>query len=465
VRAAKILLPLSVLVVGSVAFGMWLSVDGAVDLAQRVPGTDRPAGVQPAAEASGPALGRRSTGAAKPSTLPGNWPVFRGPDLDGVNRDGCTLISAFPESGPVELWSIVVGEGHAGAAIRSGCAYLFDYDRENLEDALRCLSLETGQEIWRYSYPVKIKRNHGMSRTVPALTDEYVLGIGPKCHVVCLKAASGELVWSLDLVKDFGTTEPPWYAGQCPIIEDGKAIIAPCGTDLMLALKVETGEIVWRTPNPRAWTMTHCSIVPMVLDGVRMYVYSASGGVYGVSATDGTILWDTDIWKVKIAAVATPVIIGDGLIFFSGGYNTGSMMARVKKTDTGYAIEQVFRHKAKVFGSEQQTPIFYEGFIYGVPPSGELVCMNLDGEIVWSSGHENRFGKGYEPWVIADGKIWVLNDQQVLTIAEATPEGYRPLASHKVLDGHDSWGPMAIAEGRMILRDLITVKCIDIGAR
>ena len=34
-------------------------------------------------------------------------------------------------------------------------------------DSLRCLSLETGEEIWRYTYPVRVKWNHGMSRTSP----------------------------------------------------------------------------------------------------------------------------------------------------------------------------------------------------------------------------------------------------------------------------------------------------------
>ena len=51
------------------------------------------------------------------------------------------------------------GEGHAGAAIRNGRVYLLDYDRENEADALRCLSLENGEEIWRFTYPVKVKRN------------------------------------------------------------------------------------------------------------------------------------------------------------------------------------------------------------------------------------------------------------------------------------------------------------------
>jgi outer membrane protein assembly factor BamB len=56
-----------------------------------------------------------------------------------------------------------------------------------------------------------------------------------------------------------------------------------------------------------------------------------------------------------------------------------------------------------------------------------------------------------------------MNDSGLLTLAEATPAGYVQLAEAKVLDGPDSWGPMAIASGRLILRDLTRMICIDIA--
>ena len=109
-----------------------------------------------------------------------------------------------------------------------------DYDRDKKQDALRCLSLADGREIWRYAYPVSVKRNHGMSRTVPAVTDKLVVAMGPKCHVVCLDPATGELRWGLDLVRQYGTTVPPWYAGQCPLIDNGAVILAPGGKAALL---------------------------------------------------------------------------------------------------------------------------------------------------------------------------------------------------------------------------------------
>jgi outer membrane protein assembly factor BamB len=65
--------------------------------------------------------------------------------------------------------------------------------------------------------------------------------------------------------------------------------------------------------------------------------------------------------------------------------------------------------------------------------------------------------------MIANGLLYVMNDSGLLTLVEATPTGYNQLAQAKVLEGPDSWGPMAIASGRLILRDLTRMICLDIA--
>jgi len=305
-----------------------------------------------------------------------------------------------------------------------------------------------------------VKRNHGMSRTVPAVTEKYVVALGPKCHVTCLDSTSGELKWAIDLVRTYGTKVPPWYAGQCPLIDGGRAIIAPGGRALMIAVDLETGKVVWRTPNLNAWQMTHCSIMPIDFAGRRMYVYCASGGVAGIDAQNGAILWQTTDWRINIAAIPTPVIMGDGRIFLTGGYNSGCMLLELKQQNGKIVPNTVFRLKPNVFGSDQQTPIFYEGHIYGVIPGGQLACLGLDGKQVWTSGSQHRFGLG--PYMIAGGMIYVMNDTGLLSLVEASPAGFKLLAEAQVLHGHDSWGPMALAGGRLILRDLTNMVCLDV---
>jgi outer membrane protein assembly factor BamB len=374
------------------------------------------------------------------------------------------LKRAWQASEPRELWAIDVGEGYAGAAILNGRVYVMDYDRDKRQDALRCLSLADGREIWRYAYPVPVKRNHGMSRTVPTVTDKLVVAMGPKCHVVCLNPATGELRWGLDLVRQYGATVPPWYAGQCPLVENGVVVLAPGGKDaLLLAVDGETGKELWRTPNPHGWKMTHSSIMPIEFGGQRMYVYCANNGVVGVSAKDGSILWETTAWKISIATVPSPLILDGGRIFFTGGYNAGSLMVQLQPENGRFAAKPVFKLEPEAFGATQHTPILYGGYIYGARADGKFVCLGLDGKVVWTSDSGQQFGLG--PFILADGLVFAMNDSGLLRLIEATPGKYTLLAQAQVLKGRESWGPLALAEGRLIARDLTRMVCLDVGKR
>ena len=462
----RIGVPLLAAVMGAMAVVLWLGGSAGFDLERRDPGRDRPGGAQ--ADARPPIVwpDQAEPLDGQAADLPGDWPQFRGAQGDGVcGEDAPRLARQWPDAGPPVLWAIDVGEGYAGTAVRSGRVYLIDYDAEAQADSVRCLSLADGKDIWRYRYPVKVKRNHGMSRTVPTVTDKYVVTIGPKCHVLCLDATTGEHVWHLDLVDDYGTTVPPWYAGQCPLVDGDRVILAPGGPDvLMTAVDIATGQVIWTTPNRPGWKMTHASIVPIELAGKRMYVYCASGGVVGVSAEDGELLWQTNAWKISIATIATPVPVGNDQIFFSGGYNAGSAMLRLRLAGEQIETEEVFRLKPEVFGATQQTPILYNGYIYGIRPSGEMVCLDLMGREIWTSGEDHRFGLG--PYTLSSqGLIYAMDDDGVLSLMAAAPGGFKLLGRADVLDGHDSWGPMALAGGRLIVRDLTRMVCLDVAER
>jgi len=273
----------------------------------------------------------------------------------------------------------------------------------------------------------------------------------------------------LNLAGQFNTKVPQWYTAQCPLIEDGRAIIAPAGDVLMMAVDCNSGEIVWRTPNPDGWVMTHSSIVPMEFKGRRFYVYCAGdqikGAVVGVSAQDGSILWKYEQWKMRIN-VAMPVVVGEDRIFLTAGYGQtekGCAMLRLTEANGKILVQSEFLHTTDVFGSIQQTPIFYEGHIYGVRPDGQLVCLDVEGKVLWTSTSAKKFGSG--PYTIIDGLMYVMNDSGTLTLVQVGPSGYVQLAEAKVLDGHESWGPMAVAGGRLIVRDFTRMMCLDIAGR
>lgn len=460
------LLPLVVAGIAIVAAGFWLAPDRVPPgLDPRVPGTDRPAGLADATTAPVDLSGTFARGEGMPLAFPSAadaaraWPGFRGPKLDGIS-DEMVDPSAWAKTGPKKLWQVDVGEGYASPAIVNGRAYLLDYDAVARADVLRCLSMGDGRDIWRRSYPSDVKRNHGMSRTMPAVAEGVVVTLGPKCQVLCVDAETGDYRWGIDLVRQYGTKVPPWYAGQCPLIDQGKVILAPAGRSLMVAVDSKTGKVLWETPNPRAWEMTHSSVVPMELGGKRMYVYCGSGGVAGVDAVTGVLLWETMAWRSKIALVPTPVVVDGGRLLLSAGYDAGSMMIQITQEGDGFGVKTLWTRAAKLFGSEQQTPLWHKGYIYGVIPGGQLVCLDADGNPKWNSGAQ-KFGIG--PYMIAGDTILLMNDSGVLSAVELTPEVYRPIGSWPILSpGHEAWGPMSLAGGRLIVRDLRRMACLEV---
>lgn len=398
----------------------------------------------------------------------GSWPSFRGPLRDNVAAASEKIADSWPAGGPPRLWSIELGEGYAGPAVRNGCVYVLDYDGATGEDALRCFSMDDGGEIWRRSYRVRIKRNHGVSRTVPAVTERHVVSMGPRCHVMCTDALTGELRWGMDLERDWDVEVPMWYTGQCPFIDGNQVVIGLGGKALLAGVDCETGKVLWQTPNPRKWKMSHSSVISMQVGGRKMYVYAAVGGIVGVSAGGqdaGAVLWETDQWNVQVVAPA-PVPVGDGKFWITSGYGAGSALFQVVEEGGRYSVKLLQRLEKKVFACEQHTPVFYQGYLYSVLPADagavrkQAVCMEPGGKVVWTSGSGERFGLG--PFMVADGKLLILEDDGVLTMIRATPDGYRKLAQTKVLDGKEAWAPLALVEGRLLVRDYGTMRCLDL---
>ena len=143
------------------------------------------------------------------------------------------------------------------------------------------------------------------------------------------------------------------------------------------------------------------------------------------------------------------------------------MVLQLSGAGPEFQVEEVTRYAPREgLASEQQTPLGFDGHLIGILPKdgGELrnqfICFHPEGRVVWTSGPNNRYGLG--PFMAADGKFFILGEDGVLTMIRATNAGFEPLGRAKVLEGRDPWGPLALAGGRMLLRDSTEMVCIDL---
>ena len=402
------------------------------------------------------------------SNLKGQWSCLRGNDYKNIVNTNIKF--NFSDDFPV-IWKVETGEGHAAPVISNGLVYLLDYDEKLSSDMLRCFDLETGTEIWRRWYRVPMKRNHGFSRTTPVVNDKYVITMGPYAHVMSCDPVTGSLKWTLDVQKEFDTEVPHWYSGQCPRIEDNQLILAPAGKNtLMIGIDCESGEILWQTPNSVGFTMSHSSIMPMVIHGKKTFVYAGIGGICGVSAESsdrGELLWSI-AWNPSVIA-PSPLQISNSEIILTAGYGAGGALLQIKNTNGKWSATFADKYKPNEgVSSEQQTPILYEKMVITIPPKdgggirGKLVAYspsNLRFPI-WESAADERFGLG--PYLIIGARLFALKDDGELFVYKLEEKNMTLLKKQRIMDGHDAWGPMAFADGYLILRDADWVYCLRI---
>jgi len=469
----------SVIAVLIVVLSWWLLRGQPLIISERVPGMDHRPKLVPRSDSV--IIGQYfDTLGTVDEIIPGEWPRFRGKDFDNISRDTTLLKEKWDTSGPRIVWRTTLGEGYAGPAVHNGRVYIMDYNEKKKADMLRCFSLSSGKELWRRWYYVDLKRNHGYSRTIPAVTDNYLVAIGPRSHVMCLNPATGKLLWTIDLEKQYGIpgTErgritPDFYSGQCPLIDNDVAVIAPGGKAIMIGVSCATGKTIWQTSNPDSLRMSHGSIMPMLIHGKRMYVYNAVGGVCGVSAEEtdaGRMLWKTLEWNPATTA-ASPVYLGNNEIAVFGSYGAGGARIKINYDGSVYSATVVEQHKAtNGIASDQQTPIIIGDYIWCLMPENagplkkQLVCFAKSDltKPVWSSGKENRFGRGLGPYIVSGTKMYLLDDDANLYLFRIQDKSITLLDSHRITNGIEAWGPMAIAGHYLIMRDARNLLCLDI---
>lgn len=449
----------------------WLLHDPTRDFPVYVPGMDHLADKADSAAAENVIIGEHfAKSNTVATTLTEKWPAFRGVNHDNILKTNYPINEKWAAKEPKIKWSVPTGEGHAAPAIYNGLVYFLDYDETERADVLKCLSLETGAELWHRWYNVRIKRNHGMSRTIPAVNENYVLTIGPRCHVMCVDRTTGDFLWGIDLEKQYKAETPLWYTGQCPIIVDNTAIIAVGGSALMIGVDCKTGKVLWETPNEKAWKMSHSSILPVTILNKKMFVYSAIGGICGISAEPadmGKLLWEITDWAPSVIAPA-PVYLGQNRIFVTGGYGAGG--AIISLTENNGSVRAKLETKFaphEGLASEQQTPVINNGYVYGILPKdagpnrNQFICYKISDLTtpVWQSGKENRYGLG--PYMQINDKFLILDDEGTLSMIKASEKSFEMINQKKIFDGHDAWGPFAFADGFLLLRDSKNIYCLD----
>jgi outer membrane protein assembly factor BamB len=383
--------------------------------------------------------------------LAGDWAQFLGPTRNGIS-DEKGWESKWPNEGPQELWRKDVGTGFSSLAVAGDKAYTMG----NVDDQeiLYCLNSETGEEIWKESYPCKLYAlyHDGGPACTPTIDGDAVFTLGRAGQLYCFDAATGKIRWSKDLPKEFPVNVSDFGISCSPLVEGNKVIV---DVGAMAAFDKATGEQIWRSARvPRAF----CSPVAFDLEGKRCGATLNGFGLLVFEIGNGNEVcrhpWET----FDNTNCTTPIVSGNR-IFVSSAYDRG-----------GGVIEVGFGKEPKVIWDNRNmrnhfniSPL-WEGHLYGFDGNvnkdnqGELRCLDFEnGNVDWTEPSVVKGGL-----LIADGKIIAISDNGELVVAEASPEKFKVLSRYQVLGGR-CWTPPTMANGKIYCRNAKgTVVCLDV---
>ncbi|HEX8088993.1 MAG TPA: PQQ-binding-like beta-propeller repeat protein [Blastocatellia bacterium] len=386
-----------------------------------------------------------------------DWPQWRGPNRAGISQE-TGLLKAWPEKGPPVVWSISsLGEGYGSVAIKDDRIYVQGVKAG--ESVVFCLNRADGKAIWSASLGSKVNQDRGHGpRGTPTVEGDRLYALSENGDLACLKIKEGALVWRRNILKDFGGSNPHWLISESPLIDGNNLIVTPGGDEsAIVALDKMTGKTVWTTKelsDPAGYS----SCVVADVGGVRTIMGFTARAAVGVRSSDGKLMWRYENVSNRTANITTPVFY-DNKVFYTSAYGTGCALLGLKAQGGEVKAEEIY------FNREMQNHhggvVLVNGYIYGFSNT-ILTCMEFaTGKTMWK---HRSVGKGTLTY--ADGQLYLLSEDNVVGLADASPEAYKEKGRFRIADtGWPSWAHMVVSGGKLYIRNQGTLACYDIKAR
>jgi len=366
---------------------------------------------------------------AGPAAAPADgadWPIYRGPDHNGISTEAGWLASG----GTLKVaWTRQVGTGCSSVTVVG--RRLYAMGNATGKDTVFCFDAVTGKEQWTYSYaaPLDPKLYEGGPSATPTVAGGKVYTLSKRGLVFCFDAESGKKVWGVQLKA----TPPRWGFAGSPLVLGERVILnaGRAGT----ALDAATGKVLWDSGTGPGGYSTP---VPYTVGGKTLLALFSAASVLAVNAADGKGVWEHP-WKTRYLVNSADPIVTDGgkKVFVSSGYNYGCALLDV----SGATPKELWRNRN--MRNHHTCSVAHNGVVYGFDES-DLRCMDLaTGRKKWSQG-----GLGKGTLMLADGKLIILAERGKLVVADASPTGFKEVTSVQAVTGK-CWSVPVLANGRI----------------
>ncbi len=378
-----------------------------------------------------------------------NWPQWRGPNRDGISNE-TGLLKQWPAEGPPLVWKASgAGGGYSSFSVANGKLYTMGLrgDRE----FVIAFDVATGKEAWSTAHGGAFRNDRGDGpRGTPTVDGDRVYALGGDGDLSALDARSGKLIWSKNVLKEFGGSNITWGISESPLVLGNKVLVNAGGPGAsIVALNKANGAMIWKSQSDKAG---YSSAIPLELNGTTQVVFFTGQRAVGLDAKDGRLLWEYGKPSNRVANIATPIARANR-VFISSDYGTGGGVVEIGADNS--AKEIWFTQDMR---NHHSSSVLIGDYLYGFS-SAILTAMRFDtGEIAW---RDRSVGKG--SLVFADGNLYCFSEKGVVGLVEATPTGYKEKGRFQIQQGSlPTWTHPVVVGGRLYIRDQDTIYAYDV---
>jgi len=399
-----------------------------------------------------------------------DWPQYRGANHDGISTE--TIRTNWTGEAPQQIWKVPLDPGLSSFSVSGGRAFTMVRRPVSGQDQEFCIALNaaTGAELWA-SVPLGIADypNGGVGsddgpRSTPSVDGDRVYVLTSYLRLYCFNAATGAVVWSRDLVTEYGSGVIAWQSAASPLV-DGDLVFVHCAAanKCLLAFHKSDGSEAWKGQGD---VMTQASPVATTIARSRQIIFFAQSGLVSVTPDTGAVLWRYP-FPFSTSTAASPVV-GNDIVYCSATYGMGAGAVHITSSGTELTTNQVWRTPGANM-NHWATPVYQDGHLYGVygESSTTLRCIEM------ATGNENwrQAGVGLGAVLFVTGHVLVLTDNGYLLLVKPDPSAYREVARFRALDGSQSsfpnlvrcWNVPAISDGRIYVRSTTEAVCLDVS--
>jgi outer membrane protein assembly factor BamB len=437
--------------------------------------------------------GHRNTASAAST----NWPQWRGPNGNRLSAavnlpTTWSLSQNIVWKAPLPSWSagtpVIWGNrifvtsasaaepGNAPAAAQErgrpgrGGFGGFGRDPGGPKLLLICLSRKDGKALWARELDDGNQLYNKQNSSSPSpVTDGKHVWVVTGTGAVTAFDMAGNRVWQRHLQREYGRFGLNWGYASSPMLYQGKLIVQVLhGThttdpSYVVAFDALTGKPLWRQER-RTDAIAECTdayTTPALLEtgGTAQIIISGGDYVTGHDARTGKEIWRAGGLNPQnrrnCRIVASP-FVADGLIY-APSRKAPVLALRPGGTGDVTATHTVWKWEG-LGAPDVPTPVCNGKYFFMVEDSGRVTCLDAKtGKLIWGPERTVEGTVDASP-LLADGKLYVTNENGVTTVLAAGP-AFKVLATNE-LDGGYTLASLAVAGSQLFLRSGTHLYCI-----